>query len=196
MVGAAAILVVTAVAVPALLRSLRAGEWRRLRGGAAIAGGLGAAWLGLSAAVVVRAHQLSPTQRYGGSHSFGAMAYGWGTLTVLTIAAWTALAIRAERQLRPSELILRLQASAAVVVTAATGVVTAAMLAWWGSIASSAPWFLQGIVTPAGQPPATTVNVSTVNGRLVLTALAMVVATAIAIAGTVRIAWQHPPAPA
>ncbi len=191
-VGAAAILGAAAIATPALLRSLRRGAWPRLRRSAALAGALTAASIALTVGAAIWAHHLTPAQRNGGDHAYGAMAYGWAALTILTVVAWAVLAVKAERQLPPSQLILRAEAIGAVTVTVATTVVTAAMVTWWASMASAAPWFLQGWVLPPGHAPAGLVGGPSLwNWRLVLTALAMIVATALALTGTMRIARSH-----
>ena len=188
-VGGAAVLAATAVAMPALVRGLRHGAWKRLRAASLMVAVISAAWLGLSIAGVIWAHQLTETQRNGGNHSYGAMAYAWGSLTVLTVAAWTALAVRAERQLEVNRTILRAEALGSMLVTVAIAVVTVATVAWWVSMAMNAPSFLQGFVVPPGQAPGGLVDRSSpVNLRLVATALAMVAAVILSGAGTLRIA--------
>lgn len=191
-VGGAAVLLSAAVAMPVFVRVLRQGAWRRLQTASLIVAVLSAAWLGLSIAGVIWAHQLNVVQRNGGDHAYGAMAYVWGALTVITVAAWTGLAVRAERQLEVDRTILRAEALGSVLVTVAIAVVTVAMVTWWVSMAVKAPSFLQGFVAPPGLTPRGLVtHASPVTPRLVATALAMVAAVVLSGAGTFRIARSH-----
>lgn len=187
-IGALAVVMVAAMVAPALYRSLRRGAWPRLQKTAAVATVLSVTWLGVAIAVVIWAHRLTPAQRNGGSHGYDAMAYGWSGLTVVTLAAVTALAVRAERQVEAGPLIVRAEATAAVVVSAATTLLTAAVITWWVSMATSAPWFLHGFIAPPGQVPAAlSAHQSAWSWRLALTALVMVCATCLAAAGAVRV---------
>jgi hypothetical protein len=186
--GGAAVLVATAMALPAFARRFRQGAWRPLLVTAIVVGGLSAAWLGLSVGGIIWAHHLSDAQRNGGSHAFTNIAYGWGSLTVLTVAAWTALAVRAERQLRADRRLLRVEVTAAMLVTAAITLVTAATVTWWAFMASNAPWFLQGFIAPPGQAPAGAADASPLNWRLVVTGSAMAAATVLSVSGMLRIA--------
>jgi hypothetical protein len=187
-IGGLAVVTVAAIVAPALARSLRQGAWPRLRRTTVVAGALATAWLALSIAVVTWAHRLTPAQRNGGSHAYNAMAIGWGGLTILTLAAFTAVAIRAERQVEPGPVTVRAEAAAAIVVTAVTTLVTAAVITWWVSMASTAPSFLHGFTAPPGLVPAPlSADRSAWNWRLAITALDMIGATGLAAAGTIRV---------
>lgn len=186
--GGLAVVRVAAMLAPALARRLRQGAWPRLRGTAVVAAALAIAWLAFSIVGVAWAHRLTPAQRNSGSRAYGAMTLGWGGLTILTLAAFVALAVRAERQVEPGPVIVRAEATAAIVVSAVTTLVTVAIITWWLSMASTAPWFLHGFIAPPGQVPASlSAHQSAWNWRLALTALAMIGATGLAAGATIRV---------
>lgn len=143
------VMVGMAIAVPAFLRFLRAGGWPLIR--RHVVRALIATVVGISAltALVGLAHTLTPAQRDGELVSHPAVWY----YQVAFIATMLLLAV------------------AMVVMTVATAV-------WWGSIASSTPWFLQG--TPAGSAG------SPLNVQLVGTMVLMLVASILAGYGVSR----------
>jgi hypothetical protein len=105
-------------------------------------------------------------------------------LVVGTLVLWTVCAVASVRRMHLSRSVLRVEASLATAVAAAMIVMTCATALWWGTIASSAPWFLEG--TRAGPASVQDPNID-------VTAALMLVATAIAGYGVMRVAqsWRQ-----
>jgi uncharacterized membrane protein YidH (DUF202 family) len=192
-VGIVTCLVVSAgmaIAVPAFLRFLRAGGWTTIRrhvGRALIATVVAGAAL---VALVAVANTLTPAQR---NAEVAAHPVVWYYLvefivTMLLLAAalalWTAAAVVAARGLDLPRPVLCAEALLAAGAAVAMVVMTAATAVWWGSIASSAHWFLQGTrAESAGSP---------LNAQLVGTMVLMLVASVLAGYGVSRVARSWP----
>jgi hypothetical protein len=174
--------VVVAIAVsltPGVLSALRRGGLSRLRIPGVFASALSVSWVVMSVHAVLVAHQLTEAQRNGASRSYTTLVLCWGALTVVTVAAWTWVALGLERVLPATALLVWAEGLGAQVLTAVIGLITLAAVGWWASVASAAPWFLQGQATGSAASPWT--------WRLGLTALAMACACALALLGTVRV---------
>lgn len=191
--AAGAVVVFAAVlsGMPALVRELRAGAWPRLRGPARRALGASAVLLVLAVALGVSARTLTAPQRNGGSAPYAGLFALTGLAGVLFLAAWTALALRAERVLSPGRLLRRVELGAAGAVVVLTPALTAAIGIWWAALASDAPWVLSG--APAG----TGSGVLTAN--LLLAGVLALAASAVALLSAGRLfsaARARPDAPA
>jgi len=173
-----------AIAVPSFLRFLRAGGWPQIR--RHVVRALIASVIGISAltALVGLAHTLSPAQRAGELVSHPAVWYyqvafiATTLLLAVALGLWTVAAVATVRRLDLTGRVLSTEAVLAAAATVAMVVMTAATAVWWGSIASSTPWFVQG--TPAGSAG------SPVNVQLVGTMVLMLVASILAGYGVSR----------
>jgi hypothetical protein len=175
-----------AIAVPSFLRFLRAGGWSHIR--KHVVRALAATVVGISAlaSLVALAHTLTPAQRAGQLVTHPAVGYyqvafiATMLLVAVALALWTVAAVVTVRRLDLEGKVLSAEALLAAAVTAAMVVMTMATAVWWGSIASSTPWFLQG--TPAGSAG------SPFSGQLVGTMVLMLVASILAGYGVSRVA--------
>jgi hypothetical protein len=179
-----------AIAVPAFFRFLRAGGWSTIRrpvGRALIATVVAVTAL---AALVAVAHTLTPAQRNGELANHPVVSYYLVefmvtmVLVAVALALWTVAAVVTARRLDLPRPVLSAEALLAAGAAAAMVVMTAATAVWWGSIASSAPWFLKGTrAESAGSP---------LNAQLVGTMVLMLVASVFAGYGVSRVARSWP----
>jgi hypothetical protein len=100
-------------------------------------------------------------------------------LFATTIATWSATAISATRHLQLRTGQLKVTGSLAVAVAVGMPVMTAAAAVWWGSTATTAPWFLAG--TAPGSSP------SPLAADLLVVLIAMTIASAVGLLGLVRV---------
>ena len=185
--GAASVLVVVGalLALPALVRYLRAGGWNSVRGHclrALVCTGLTVV---VTVPLVVWAHHLTPRQRDGGLHLYGALFLIWAALIVTTFTLWTVVAIVAANRVVFSKAIMTVEAILAVVIAVAMAVMVGATAVWWGAMAKGAPAFLNS--NPGGVPG------SPWDVWLVATVALMVLAMGAAAAGVIREArvWRR-----
>ena len=158
-----------ALALPTLLRFLRSGGWPSIRAHALRAAGCTATSVAATVPVVVWAHHLTSHQRNGGSTTYTTIALICVALAVLTLAAWTVLAVAAARKVYVPRSVLIAEAGMAVAVAFAIMGVLIASTVWWTSVAQRAPAFVSS------------------DPRLVATATLMVFAAVLAAAGAIRI---------
>jgi hypothetical protein len=180
-----------AMAMPAFFRFLKAGGWSSIRGHvsrALIATALASAAVG---ALVALARTLTPAQRNGELLYHPAVWYYLVAFVVtmlllaLMLALWTVAAVVTVRRLDLQHRVISAEALVAGVVTATMVVMTAATAVWWGAIASSAPWFLQGTKAGSAGSPLT--------GQLVGTMALMLMASVLALYAVTRLArsWRQ-----
>jgi hypothetical protein len=177
------------IAAPAFLRFLRAGGWSHIR--EHVVRALTATVVSISAltALVGLAHTLTPAQRSGQLVSHPAVWYyqvafiATMILVAVALGLWTVAAVVTVRRLDLPGMVLSAEALLAAAATVAMVAMTVATAVWWGSIASSAPWFLQG--TPVGSAG------SPFNGQLVGTMVLMLVACILAGYGMSRVTWPR-----
>ena len=148
---AVAALLAAVVLLPALVQFVRAGGWPavRRRVGWAVSATLATAVVG--GGLVLWAHHLTQHQRNGG---FGWYQFVFVIVAILfttTIAMWAAAAVTTARRLDIGLTQLKFDGVLAVSVGVCMPVMTAAAAVWWGSMATTAPWFLSG--TPTGSSP-------------------------------------------
>ena len=176
------------VALPALGRLLRGGRWRHVRGGILRALGAtlgtGVVTLGVS----VWGHHLSGAARNGANPRYAGAAVALGVLAIVTIALWSAAAIKVALAIDLSARVLRTESALALAVGVAALFVTLGSLAWWYEVASHAPWFLQGTARGvAASPWSTHLASATVIMLVALTVaswgLSRVMSKRVAIAG-------------
>jgi len=174
-----------AITVPAFLRFLKTGGWPLIR--RFVIRALLASVVGLSAltAVVGLAHTLTPAQRGGELVNHPVIWYYQlafiATVLLLAVALglWTIAAVVTVRRLDLTGTVVFAEAHLAAAAAGAMVLMTVATAVWWGSIASSAPWFLQG--APAGSAG------SPFNVQLVGTMVLMLVASILAGYGVCRV---------
>jgi hypothetical protein len=179
--GAIAVLVGAGLAVPAFVRFARAGGWSTLRGHvlrAAVSSAIGA---GAFVPLVLWSHHLTNHQRNGGLPGYTALFSVCAGLFAVSVVLCTVAVIAAARRIGFSRQLLAAEAALAIVATLAMIVITAATGVWWASIASHAPRFL----APSGAPP--------VNAQIAGTVALMLLAGAVATAGSARIlqGWRE-----
>jgi hypothetical protein len=185
-VGGFLVLCGIAIALPAFVRLMRIGGWSAIRRPllwAAVA--TVAAGVAIVVTVAV-AHTLTPAQRNGDLLYHPVVWYYvvafvvTALLVSIAIALWTVAAVAATRRMTLPRAVLSGEAVLATAVMSAMALMTVATAAWWVVVASSAPWFLQGV--RPGAP------VSRFDPNLAATMLLMVVATSVAAYGTRRVA--------
>lgn len=178
------------VALPAFLRFLRDGGWPSIRAHVLRAAVSTVVFIGAGAALLGLADTLSPAQRNGGLLYHPVVWYyllaviATALLAALALGLWTVAAVVITGRLALGQPVLSVEAALAGGLSVAMFLMTAATAVWWGAIASSAPWFLQGIRPRQG--------VSAFSPTLLETIALMLVACAIAGFGVIRVArsWR------
>ena len=178
--GVASVLVVVGalLALPALVRYLRAGGWSSVRGHFLRALACTGLTVAFTVPLVLWAHHLTPHQRNGGLHLYGTLFLIWAALIVTTLTLWTVVTIVVGSHVVFSKAILTAEAILAVVIAVAMVVMVGATAVWWGAMAKDAPAFLNA--SPGGVPG------SPWDVWLVATVALMVLAIGAAGAGVVR----------
>ncbi len=181
--GAAVVLAAVAL-LPALVQFTRTGGWpairQRVRVAASATFAAGVAGGGL----VLWAQHLSRHQRNTG---FGWYQFLFLVVAILfsaTIATWSAVAVAIARRLEIRLTHLKVGGALAVSVAVCMLVMTAAAAVWWGSMATTAPWFLAG--TRVGSSP------SPLTLNLVGVLTLMTLASASGVFGVLRVirSWR------
>ncbi len=178
--GVASILVAVGalLAVPTFVRYLRAGGWPSVRGHFLRALACTGLTVAVTVPLLVWAHHLTPHQRNGGLHMYGALLLIWAALIVMTLTLWTVVATAAGRRVAFSKAILTAEAILAGVIAVAMVLMVGATAVWWGQMAKDAPAFLNA--SPGGVPG------SPWDVWLVATVALMTVAMGTAAVGVVR----------
>jgi hypothetical protein len=179
------VVIVAAVALlPNFVQFLRTGGWPAIRPRVRWAALVTSATAVVGAGLVVWAHQLTDHQRNAG---FGWYQFLFAVVAILfaaTIVSWAAAAVSATRRLTIGLAKLKMIGVLAVAVAACMPVMTAAAAAWWGTMATTAPWFLAG--TPVGSSP------SPLAANLLSVLIVMTIASAAGIFGLLRVlrSWR------
>jgi len=137
--------------LPAFVQFLRTGGWpaiRRRVQWAVIATLATAAVVG---ALAVWAGHLTNHQRNSGFGWYQLLFVVAALLFSAAVASWSVAAVAVTRRLDVGSGQLKVGGSLAVVVGLCMPLMTGAAALWWGSIATTAPWFLAG--TPTGSSP-------------------------------------------
>ena len=182
--GVAVVLAAVAL-LPTFVQFVRTGGWPSIRRRVWRATAVTLATLIVGGGLVVWAHHLDAHQRNVG--------LGWYQLTFVivailfaaTIAAWTAVAVAATRRVQIELTKLKTLGILAVAVALCMPIMTAAAAAWWGSMATTAPWFLTG--TPVGSSP------SPLTANLLVVLIVMTIASCAGLFGVLRVirSWQQ-----
>jgi hypothetical protein len=146
-----AVALAAVVLLPAFVTLVRDGGWAAIRwrvkwsvitslATAAVVGGL-ALWAG----------HLTSHQRNTGFGWYQVLFVVAAVLFAAAVASWSAAAVAVTRRLDIGSGRLKVGGSLAVLVGACMPLMTAAAALWWGSMATTAPWFLAG--TPMGSSP-------------------------------------------
>jgi hypothetical protein len=182
-VGVVLVLVAAGLVVPAFVRLLHQGGWASLRRPMLRALAVDAAAIALTVGLVVWAHQLSSHDRNGGLLAYGIAFVVWGLSVVAAVATSTAAAVAVGRRLDLSRRTLQVLGSLALALAVTMAVVIAGVIAWWSSVATTAPWVMRrGIGN--GFPVAS----NTVPPTLVLVGVLMLIGLVVAAAGAIRLA--------
>jgi hypothetical protein len=178
-VCAVAIVLVALALLPAFLEFVRTGGWPQIRRRVLWAASVTMATVVTGVGLVVWAHHLTAHQRNAG--------FGWyqlafvivATLFAVAVFTWTAAAVGATHALTIRLAKVKVLGILAVAVAICMPIMTAAAAAWWGSMATTAPWFLAG--TPSGSSP------SPLIGNLLFVLITMVIASGVGILGVQRV---------
>lgn len=162
------------LAVPAVVQLFRSGGWAPLRGHAMRALLSSGLLIVVTVPLLVWAHHLSPEERNGGLHWYGALFTLWAVLIALSLLLWTAVGVAIARRARFSRTVLATEAVLAVATAAAMTVMLVATAVWWGCMANQAPTYLSA---SPGSPW---------NLWLIITVSLMTVAVTLAAVGVVR----------
>jgi MFS family permease len=165
--------------LPIFVQFLRAGGWspiRRRVGWAATATLATAVVCGILA---VWARHLTDHQRNAGFGWYQLVFVMVAILFAATVATWSAAAVAATRRLNIDTGQLKVIGVLAVLVAVCMPFMTAAAAVWWGSMATTAPWFLAG--TPVGT------SSSPLVANLLLVLIVMTVASGVGVYGLMRV---------
>jgi hypothetical protein len=176
---AVAVMLGALVVLPTFFRFLRDGGWSAIRRRViwAVVATLGTA--ATTVGMAVWARHLTYHQRNTGFGWYQLLFAVFVILFATTIATWSATAISATRHLQLRTGQLKVTGSLAVAVAVSMPVMTAAAAVWWGSTATTAPWFLAG--TAPGSSP------SPLAADLLVVLIAMTIASAVGLLGLVRV---------
>lgn len=182
--AAALVTLGAALCVPSFISFLKTGGWSAIRRRVHNASGLSITSVGATVPLLIWAHSLTGVQRNGANHLYSAVFIAWVVLLSFTLVAWTVAGVATVRRLDLSSRVLRLEGALAVGVAALIVGVTIATALWWESMASNAPWFLQGTAT--GSPT------SAFSPNLVVTMALMVIAGVSGLFGATRVtrSWR------
>jgi MFS family permease len=164
---------------PAFVTFVRDGGWPEIRrrvkwpvittvATAAVVGGL-AVW----------ASHLTGHQRNTGFGWYQLLFVVAAVLFATAVAGWSVAAVAVTRRLDIGSGRLKVGGSLAFLVGACMPLMTAAVALWWGSMATTAPWFLAG--TPRGSSP------SPWAANLLVVLIAMTIASGAGIFGAFRV---------
>jgi hypothetical protein len=171
-VGTSVLVAGVACALPALVALARSSVRRELRRPLRRALYMTALAVGSTLALVIWAHRLTAPQRDGRDLRYELGFATWALLIVICLAAWTVLAVRVGQRMELAPRIQRLEAWLAAATAATMAVTTVAAAVWWGALIGSGPRL------PAPQ--------------LAVALTAMLIATALGVAGAHRAVATRP----
>ncbi len=183
--GCAVAVTLGALAVlPTFLRFLRDGAWPAIRRRVIWAVAATLATGATTVALAVWARHLTYHQRNTGFGWYQLLFVVFAILFAATIATWTATAIAATRHLTLGSGQLKVAGALAIAVAVCMPIMTAAAAVWWGSIATTAPWFLAGTAPGSSPSPLAT--------NLLVVLMLMTVASAVGLFGLIRVvrSWR------
>ena len=170
------------ITLPAFVRFLRSGGWPSVRRHFVRAAVATLCAVAALAATRSFAHGLTTAQRNGVDATYSLVFIATALLVAAALGLWTAVAVASVRRMVLSAAVLRVEATLATAVGAAMLVMTVATTLWWWAVASAAPSFLSG----------SRLDVSSwQDSNIVTTAAGMLVATAFASYGVMRVALSR-----
>ena len=177
--------VIAAVALlPNFVQYLRIGGWqairRRVWWAVTATAATGAAIGGLA----IWARHLTHHQRNVGLGWYQVAFIIAAILFATTVATWSAVAVATTRRIDIGLSQLKVVGVLAISVAACMLVMTAAAAVWWGSMATTAPWFLTGAPVGNSASPWAT--------NLLVVLIAMAVASGAGVVGSARVlrSWR------
>jgi hypothetical protein len=179
-----AVVIAAVVLLPTFVQFLRTGGWqairRRVWWAVAATAATGAAIGGLA----IWARHLTNYQRNVGLGWYQVAFVIAAILFATTVATWTAVAVTTTRRINIGLGQLKIVGILAISVAACMPIMTAAAAVWWGSMATTAPWFLTG--TPVGS------SASPWAANLLGVLVLMAVASGAGVVGSARVfrAWR------
>jgi hypothetical protein len=144
LVGGVCVLGAVTIALPSLVRWLRAGGWSRIRGRVVCSTLLTAASAVATGCLVAWAHRLGDAQRNGGDVAYEVAFVAWACVLVACLASWTGAATAAASGLELPASGLRAQALLAAATVVSMTAMTLATVLWW--------WTTSGGTTRASDP--------------------------------------------
>ncbi len=180
----AAVALATLALLPTFVRFVRTGGWSAIRRRVRQATSVTVASVVAGGGLVIWAQHLTAQQRNAGMGWYQLMFAVVAILFSATVVAWTAAAVVATRRLHIELAKLKVLGILAVAVATCMPIMTAAAAAWWGSMATTAPWFLAG--TPEGSSP------SPLAANLLVVLIVMMIASVVGILGVLRVirSWR------
>lgn len=132
-----------------------------------------------AAGIILWAHHLGPTRRDGGWLPFRIIGTTWVVMVIIAVATGTGAIIGITARLGFSRPVTRALAALALSMTLTLVVVFAGVVAWWASLAASAPWFFgSGAIGSGG---------STAPPAMIVCGAVMLVGLALALCGAGRV---------
>jgi hypothetical protein len=174
-----AVLVAAIALLPAFVQFVRAGGWPTIRRRVGWAVTATVATAAAGGGLVVWARHLTNHQRNAGFGWYQLVFVIVAMLFAATVATWSAVAVATTRRLNIGLARLKAAGELAVLVAVSMPIMTAAAAVWWGSMATTAPWFLAG--TRAGSSP------SPLAANLLVVMIVMTIASGAGIFGLVRV---------
>jgi hypothetical protein len=173
------------VALPGVVRFLRAKKWSEVRRVFVIS-------LVASAALVITtfglsfwAHHLTTAQRNGADDAYSGVFAAFVVLAVVTIGLWTRASVAVALRINFSPRELRWASGLAIGASLSSILVVVSATIWWIQMGLHAPWFLQG--TAPG------ITTSAWSANLVVTMFVLVLGTLSALWGASRVALTYWP---
>jgi hypothetical protein len=184
---AAAVLLAALALLPTFLRFIRTGGWPAIRRRVWWAATATLATIAVGTGLVVWAGHLTSHQRNSGFGWYQLLFVITATLFAATIATWSTVIVAVTRRLNIRLNQLKMTGVLALLVALCIPVMTAAAAFWWGSMATTAPWFLAG--TPVGSTP------SPLAADLLAVLIVMTIASGAGVLGSIRIirSWRQLP---
>jgi hypothetical protein len=180
-----AVVLAAVLLLPTFASFLRTGGWPAIRRKVWRAVFVSLVTAATGAGLVVRAHQLTSYQRNHGFGWYQVLFVLVGALIAASVLAWTGAAVATTQRLAIESARLKILGLLAIGVALSMPVMTAAAAAWWGAMATAAPWFLAG--TPTGSSP------SPLIANLFAVLIVMMLASGIGGFGVIRLlrSWHE-----
>jgi hypothetical protein len=181
---AAAVLISAIALLPTLVQFIRTEGWPAIRRRVWLSVTATLATIAVGSGLVVWAGHLTSHQRNSGFGWYQLLYVIAAALFAATIATWTAAMVATARRLNIRMGQLKVVGVLAVAVAACMPVMTATAAVWWGSMATTAPWFFAGAPAGTSSSPLAT--------NLLVVLIVMVIASGAGMLGLLRIirSWR------